>query len=474
MLFNSNIFLYIFLPLLLIIYFFALWCFKSSVKIGNAIILIFSLLFYICTGGLSIFILLGVVILNYICAILMIHMSRLKKFIFALGIGSNIGILLYYKYIGFLYDNYIGIIKHFTFDTEINAALIEVVLPIGISFYIFQAMSYIIDVYKQEVAVQYNLAKFTLYIALFPQLVAGPIVRYSTVCAEIENRIITTNDVYEGACRFIFGLGKKVLVADILGTAVDSIWVLPANGLSVKLTWSAVFLYMLQIYFDFSGYSDMAIGIGRLLGFHFQENFILPYTASNITDFWRKWHISLSSFLKDYLYIPLGGNRKGRIRTYINLVIVFFICGLWHGAEWSFVVWGLYHGFFLVIERILKNKFGFKMTGMWGRAITFFIVMLGWVFFRANSIEDASRIFAIMAGNKNIEGYQYYAYSYYIYPKIIITAIIAFGVAFIPFSKMRKQLNKSFIKGIFAIIVLIVSMAFLSDASFTPFIYFQF
>ena len=471
MLFNSNIFLYVFLPLLLIIYYFAFRCFKLSVKIGNNVILIFSLLFYICTGGLSVFILLGVVILNYICAILMAYIPKLKKLIFIFGIGSNIGILLYYKYIGFLYDNYISILKYFTLNTEINP-VINAVLPIGISFYIFQAMSYIIDVYRQEVAVQYSLVKFTLYIALFPQLVAGPIVRYSTVCAEIENREITTNDVYEGACRFIFGLGKKVLIADILGTAVDSIWV--ANGLSVKLTWSAVFLYTLQIYFDFSGYSDMAIGIGRLLGFHFQENFMLPYTASNITDFWKKWHISLSSFLKDYLYIPLGGNRRGALRTYINLVIVFFICGLWHGAEWSFVVWGLYHGFFLVIERILKNKFGFRMTGICGRAITFFIVMLGWVFFRADSIEDALRIFAIMGGRENIEVYQYYAYSYYIYPKIIITAVIAFATAFSPFSKMRDQLNKSYIKGIFAVIVLIVSMAFLADASFTPFIYFQF
>lgn len=473
MLFNSNIFLYAFLPLLLLIYYFAICCFKSSIKPANTIILFFSLLFYFCTGGLSILILLSVVLLNYVCAILIFYCERLKKFILAIGIGSNIGILLYYKYAGFLYDNYLSILRYFTSEIEMNK-VIEVVLPIGISFYIFQAMSYIIDVYKKDVKVQYNLAKFTLYIALFPQLVAGPIVRYSTVCTEIENRKITTNDIYEGACRFIFGLGKKVLIADILGTAVDSIWTLPINNLSVKLAWSAVFLYTLQIYFDFSGYSDMAIGIGRLLGFRFPENFILPYTATNITDFWRKWHVSLSSFLKDYLYFPLGGNRKGRVRTYINLIIVFFVCGLWHGAEWSFIVWGLYHGAFLVIERILKNKFGFRMTGICGRLITFFIVMLGWVFFRANSIEDAFRIFSVMLGSVSIAGYQYYTYCYYIYPKIIITGIIAFFTAIIPFTKVREYLNKGFIKGIFAIIILIISMAFLSDASFTPFIYFQF
>lgn len=472
MLFNSNFFLTIFLPLLFIIYFLVQKFLKNPINVQNAIILLFSLFFYLCTGGASIFILLIVILMNYLCARFMENFNKMRKFWFIIGVLGNIGVLLYYKYFIFLYDNYISIAKRITGDAP--DALFNIVLPVGISFYIFQALSYVIDVYKEEVPVQRNFLKFTLYISLFPQLVAGPIVRYSTVCAEINQRHTDVDDIYEGACRFVFGLGKKVLIADFLGEGVDTIWALPTDNLTTALAWSAAFLYTFQIYFDFSGYSDMAIGIGRILGFHFLENFQLPYTSQNVTEFWRKWHISLSSFLRDYLYIPLGGNRKGTMRTYLNLLIVFVVCGLWHGAAWNFALWGLYHGVFLVIERVINHKMQFKMKGLLGRCITFFIVMIGWVIFRADSISSAFTFLRVMFGQQMLVGYQYYEYGYFIFPKIIVIAIFAFAVSFFTFDRLRNSFKESKIKGIIAIGILVISMAYMSDASFTPFIYFQF
>lgn len=472
MLFNSNFFVHIFIPILLIVYFLVFSYTKYPVKFGNSVLLFFSLLFYLCTGGKSIVILLTVIIFNYFMGILISREYKIKKLCLGIGVSGNIGVLLFFKYIGFLYDNVVSVLRLFSVD--LDAKLVEVILPVGISFYIFQAISYLIDVYKKDVGVQYNFFEFTLYISFFPQLIAGPIVRYKTISNEIESREIQLTDVYEGACRFIYGLGKKVLIADIIGTSVDAIWGLPKENLSTGLAWSAAFLYTLQIYFDFSGYSDMAIGVGRIFGFHFNENFIHPYTAQNMRDFWKKWHISLSSFLREYIYIPLGGNRKGAARTYLNLLIIFFICGLWHGAAWNFVVWGIYHGMFLVIERVLKNKIGFAMKGVSGRIATFFLVMIGWLFFRAPTVSDAFSFIGIMFGKESLEGFQYYSFGYYIYPKIVCIALFAFVSSFFPFEKLRNWFYESRIKGVGAIVILLISMAFIADASFTPFIYFQF
>lgn len=349
---------------------------------------------------------------------------------------------------------------------------LNIILPVGISFYIFQALSYVVDVYRKDVRAQKNLFSFALYISMFPQLVAGPIVRYSSVDKEISARVCTFEDVYHGICRFIFGLGKKVIIADILGQAVDSVWALPDSNLSTPLAWAGAVLYTLQIYFDFSGYSDMAIGIGRIIGFHFPENFVKPYTAENLTDFWRRWHVSLSTFLRDYLYIPLGGNRKGAVRTYINLLVVFTICGLWHGAAWNFVVWGIYHGLFRMLEYFLKDKFHFCCSGIVGRVFTLFVVCLGWVFFRAESVTRAFGYLGVMFGGEKLAGLQFYQFGYYVPVKVWVIALLATGLAV--FRLPGKFRINDCAKGIAAVIVLLISMAYMSDASFTPFIYFQF
>lgn len=478
MLFNSNLFLYAFLPALLICYYLCYKLLRGKIQVLNGILLVFSIIFYVCTGGIFIFVLLAVVFLNYSIGLLIDALKRrqcvnITKIALIVAISSNIGLLLYYKYAGFLAGNYANLVR--MFDKSYVEPVIEIALPVGISFFIFQAMSYVIDVYTDAVPVQKNILRFTLYIVLFPQLIAGPIVRYKTVCDEICDRKITSTDVYEGGCRFIHGLGKKVLIADVLGEAVDSVYALQTNQLTTILAWGAAFLYTLQIYYDFSGYSDMAIGLGRLFGFHFDENFVQPYTAENVNDFWKRWHISLSSFLKDYLYIPLGGNRKGARRTYINLVLVFLVCGLWHGAAWTFVIWGVYHGAFQILERILRNKCNFQMKSWWGRVVSFIIVMMGWVLFRAGSLSKAFEIYRALLGKIFISGFQYYSTSYYFTRRIIIIGAVAFILAFMPLKKVRAWiLEHDKIRSVLAIGILITSMAYMADASFTPFIYFQF
>lgn len=466
MVFSSNFFIYVFFPLFLLFYFTAVKTFPKSTKAANAIILLFSLTFYLFTGGFFVLLLLAVIIWNYILA-LAIEKYR-KKLLLIVTVGGDILLFLYFKYAIFIYENVLGLLR--LFSQSFQTVTLNIILPVGISFYIFQALSYVVDVYRKDVRAQKNLFSFALYISMFPQLVAGPIVRYSSVDKEISARVCTFEDVYHGICRFIFGLGKKVIIADILGQAVDSVWALPDSNLSTPLAWAGAVLYTLQIYFDFSGYSDMAIGIGRIIGFHFPENFVKPYTAENLTDFWRRWHVSLSTFLRDYLYIPLGGNRKGAVRTYINLLVVFTICGLWHGAAWNFVVWGIYHGLFRMLEYFLKDKFHFCCSGIVGRVFTLFVVCLGWVFFRAESVTRAFGYLGVMFGGEKLAGLQFYQFGYYVPVKVWVIALLATGLAV--FRLPGKFRINDCVKGIAAVIVLLISMAYMSDASFTPFIYF--
>ena len=266
----------------------------------------------------------------------------------------------------------------------------EIHLPIGISFFTFQALSYVIDIYRRESPVQKNIINIALYISLFPQLIAGPIVRYHDIAGQIARRRTQFDDFYYGCHRFIIGLGKKVLLANVLGRAADYIFSLPTETIPAGLAWIGAIAYTLQIYYDFSGYSDMAIGLGRMFGFHFLENFNYPYTSKSIREFWRRWHISLSSWFRDYLYKPLGGSRKGAARTYLNLLIVFFLCGLWHGASWTFVVWGLYHGCFLVGERLKPFKWLLNIIpGPLRHLYVLLVVVIGWVFFKAETFDYA-------------------------------------------------------------------------------------
>ena len=474
MIFSSNVFIYLFLPAVLAGYYFIhllgkLFRFESR-SVKNYFLLVCSLVFYTYGGGRMVFLLIFAVLFNYVFGLIM--GENPKKYQLVIAVTVNILLLVWFKYFDFLLSGISGVVSLVRGSGIENP--FDIILPIGISFYVFQAMSYVIDVYRKRTPVQKNPAMLAMYISFFPQLIAGPIVRYDDVREAIYKRKEKFSDVYNGFVRFAIGLAKKVLIADVIGKSVDNIFALEASTLSASLAWTGIILYTLQIFYDFSGYSDMAIGMAAMFGFEFKENFRLPYISKNITEFWTRWHISLSSFLKDYLYIPLGGNRKGEGRTYMNLVIVFLICGLWHGAAWTFVVWGLYHGLFRMIERILKEKAGFEMKGIWGQAITFFIVMIGWVLFRSGSFSQAFSYVGAMFGAGDGSALGYYKYSYYFDAMTLAMGAIGLVLSVIPFTRLRKKLKGGILYGLAGIVCLVLSVIFLSDATFNPFIYFQF
>ena len=317
---------------------------------------------------------------NYVFALLIEKRNGQKKLWLTLSVVVNVGVLAVFKYAGFLMTN-------LNAATGLSLPVPAIALPIGISFFTFQALSYVIDVYRGQVAAQNNYAKVLLYISFFPQLIAGPIVRYRDIAHEIDDRAVSPEQIASGLRRFVVGLGKKVLIANTMGVAADAVFNAGVSGLNTVAAWIGAIAYLMQIYYDFSGYSDMAIGLGRMFGFTFRENFDHPYLASSVQDFWRRWHISLSSWFRDYVYIPLGGNRKGRMRTVVNRIIVFFLTGLWHGASWTFVVWGLFHGALLLLEEAVP--FLRKLPKALGHVLTLLAVTLGFVVFRAESLPEA-------------------------------------------------------------------------------------
>lgn len=374
MLFSSIIFLFQFLPLCLLLYFLA------GKRLRNLLLLIASLVFYAWGESYYVLLMLVSILVNYICG-LMIDRYRGRQaargFLIA-AIAFNVLSISVFKYANFLVDNLNTVLS------QIGAGPIELApihLPIGISFFTFQAMSYAVDVYRRDASVQRNPLNIGLYIALFPQLIAGPIIRYHDIAAQLIRRRVRLDDLSYGIERFVVGLGKKVLIANQVAIIADQVFSFPYETLTPGVAWLGVLCYTLQIYFDFSGYSDMAIGLGRMFGFHFLENFNYPYISRSIREFWRRWHISLSSWFRDYLYIPLGGNHKGPLRTYLNLLIVFFLCGLWHGAGWNFVIWGLLHGLFLVIERLGFEKILNRCWSPLRYLYVMLVVCTGWVFF---------------------------------------------------------------------------------------------
>ena len=384
MVFSSTIFLFFFLPLTLLAYF------VVGPRGRNLILLAASLLFYAWGETVYLLVMLFSIAANYLFGLL-IDRARERGSrggtAFALAVATNLGLLGFFKYANFFVDNLNQVLP------VLGLAPMDigrVHLPIGISFFTFQALSYIIDLYRNETAVQRSLLNFALYKALFPQLIAGPIVRYRDVAREIERRTVSLHDFASGVQRFIIGLGKKVLIANVMGRAADTIFATPAETLPATLAWTGAIAFMLQIYFDFSGYSDMAIGLGRMFGFHFLENFNYPYIARSVREFWRRWHISLSTWFRDYLYIPLGGNRHGPVRTGANLLLVFLLCGLWHGASWTFLIWGVYHGIFLVLERVpAVRRLLDRLPAPVQHAYVLLVVLVGWVFFRADTFAHA-------------------------------------------------------------------------------------
>lgn len=386
MVFSSILFLWALFPVILVTYYLPLPRSKAEhrLKFQNFMLVVFSLFFYAWGEPKYIFLMLFSVLINFSFGLL-IEQKKQKSLLLAFCVAANLLLLGYFKYFNFFVE-----IWNQLAGSTAQLSVKTVALPIGISFYTFQALSYVVDVYRGENRAQKSFLYMMLYISFFPQLIAGPIVKYHDIEQQIEDRRVTPDDFCYGIKRFILGLGKKVILSNTFAEVVDLAFAYHPANLSRRLLWGTAILYMLQIYFDFSGYSDMAIGLGKMFGFSFQENFLLPYTATSIRDFWRKWHVSLSSWFREYVYIPLGGNRKGTVRTYINLIAVFFLTGIWHGAGWTFIIWGFYHGFFNILERCFLGKWMGK--GRWNileHIYTLFVVLIGWVIFRAPTFSYA-------------------------------------------------------------------------------------
>ena len=385
MLFTEPVFLFLFLPVLLGLYFAPRA--REHGRYGNWVLLLASILFYAKGGGSFTGLMLGSITFNYWMAIGVDRTrgTRLCRPLLVFAVAANLAVLGVFKYLNFFADN-------------LHVPLPRIVLPIGISFYTFHAISYVVDVYRRDAVAQKSPVHAGLYLLLFPQLIAGPIIRYRKLADQLARRVVGLDDFAYGIRRFVVGLAKKLLVANLVAAPADRIFSMPPGQWSAAHAWLGIVCYTLQIYFDFSGYSDMAIGLGRLFGFRFPENFRYPYVATSIQDFWRRWHISLSTWFRDYLYVPLGGNRGSAARTYVNLVIVFFLCGLWHGASWNFAVWGLFHGAFLVIERLGVAGWMERRWAPLRHVYVLLVVMVGWVFFRADTLPQATAYLAAMAG----------------------------------------------------------------------------
>ena len=451
MVFSSIIFLFMFLPLFLICYFI-----PKNIKIKNIVLLIFSLLFYAWGEPFYFFLMLFMIIINYYLTIVM-DRNKSKKILIVLVI-INLLSLFSFKYLNFVIDNINSLFN-------LNISNINLSLPIGISFYTFQILSYVIDVYNGKVKVQKSFINLACYVSAFPQLIAGPIVRYTDIEKELLKRKTSLDDFYIGIKRFIIGLSKKVLIANNVSFICDSVFNHGIESSGFIGIFIAVISYTLQIYFDFSGYSDMAIGLGRMCGFHYNENFNFPYLASSVTDFWRRWHISLSSFFRDYVYIPLGGNRVSKIKFIRNILIVWMLTGLWHGDSWNFIIWGLYYGILLLTEKFLfKDK---KIKGY--RIITLIIVCIGWLIFRETNLNDLISSFKALFGVYGL-GDINALYFLGIFSSRYILAFI-FGIIF---SFNLIKIKDGLFKDILIIILFILSIISIVVSSYNPFIYFRF
>ena len=463
MLFSSMVFLWIFLPVV--------FCGYHLLK--DIWLLVASLIFYSWGEPAYIFLMLFSIIVNYLLGIWMDRYTK-RKIVLIVAIIFNLLVLGYFKYFSSMMGALNGLIGKELIQVK------TIILPLGISFYTFQIMSYIIDLYRGEIKVQRNIFRLALYITFFPQLVAGPIVKYHDVENQIAHRECTPEKIGYGIKRFIYGLGKKVIISNSIASVVDTIFTNSVNTISTLWIWMGVFLYTLQIYYDFSGYSDMAIGLGKMFGFDFMENFNYPYISKSIQEFWRRWHISLSTWFKEYVYIPLGGNRKGKVRTYFNLWIVFALTGIWHGATLNFLIWGLWHGLFMFIERLgvkkLLDKNPFKIINY---IYTMFVVIVGWAMFRCDSWKQASDIlFAMFKGGRTTNEMLWYNIASTRSLVIIVIAIILAGPLQKIFPKLESQFKSEqkfcLLEGMLQFVILLISIMFLVSGQYNPFIYFKF
>jgi alginate O-acetyltransferase complex protein AlgI len=511
-LFTEPTFLFLFLPLLLACYFAPTAARRGHPTrhgaYGNWLLLVASVIFYAKGGGAFTWLMLGSIAFNYWMAIA-VDRARSQSDAAAtrrvgFAVAANLVVLGVFKYANFFADN----VNTLFLALRVQPLVVpRVLLPIGISFFTFHAISYVIDVYRRDATAQKSPVHAALYLLLFPQLIAGPIIRYRDIADQLASRRVTIDDFAYGVHRFVIGLAKKVLIANIVAAPADQIFAMPAAQLSPGHAWLAIVCYTFQIYFDFSGYSDMAIGLGRMFGFRFPENFRWPYIAASVQDFWRRWHLSLSTWFRDYLYIPLGGNRVSRGRQYRNLVTVFFLCGLWHGASWNFVIWGLWHGMFLVIERVVHQSIRTESTHnqspipnrsaisnqqsaipvfswpIWPHVYTLAVVMIGWVFFRADTLTGAVSFLKAMAGAAAAAPTPY-TIGWYLTPELWV-ALVAAAIGSTPWVPMlaarlarRDQpafrLTLALVNTATLGALLFASILQLAARTYNPFIYFRF
>ena len=432
-----------------------------NIKAKNSLLIVFSLLFYAYGEPVYVLLMIGSTVFNWLFGLLIGAGKSNRKPLLAFAVLVNLALLGVFKYA----DMFLQTLNNvFALDLPLP----EISLPIGISFYTFQAMSYVINVYRKQVNHQKSYFKVLLYISFFPQLIAGPIIKYHDIEKELQNRKASAEDIAIGLRRFIVGLSKKVLIANAMGSCVDSIFDTGLTDVNILVAWLIALSYLLQIYFDFSGYSDMAIGMARMFGFHFKENFDHPYVSSSVKEFWRRWHISLSTWFKEYVYIPLGGNRKGKLHTAINKLIVFFLCGLWHGAAWTFVVWGLIHGFFLLLEEYLPIN---KLPKPIGVIYTLLIVTIAFVLFRAENFQQAALIVSQMFTGWHFETGCMQVFMQNLTPVFIITfvsgAIASTNIA-------NKVIISTELSYAVSFVLLFLCICSLSTGSYNPFIYFRF
>ncbi|WP_229733807.1 MBOAT family O-acyltransferase [Pontibacter amylolyticus] len=450
----------------------------------NYLLLFSSLLFYAWGEAFFVFLMIFSILLNYIGGVLINHFrynSFLQKAALGVTVIINIVILIYYKYFGFIFEflNSLGLST--TFDEG------SIHLPIGISFFTFQNISYLVDLYRKEVMLQRNPFHLGLYISLFPQLIAGPIVRYHDIAEQIKGRTCDWQMFYSGVTRFTRGLGKKVLIANSLALIADQVFTMPVADIPTPMAWIGIICYSLQIYFDFSGYSDMAIGLGRMFGFNFMENFNYPYISKSIQEFWRRWHISLSSWFRDYVYIPLGGSRVVKVLTYRNLIIVFFLTGLWHGASWNFIVWGLFHGFFLILERLKLKEWLDKVPAFVQHTYTLTIVLVGWVLFRAEDLTYALGYLKALCGFSSGINYKPLIYFDRYTLFMLVLAIVFSMPSRVYLQRLggnwlrAVELQQSFSAAARSVVIYVLTVGIfilcsieLAKSSYNPFIYFRF
>ena len=470
MIFSSLFFIFIFLPVTLLLYY------VVPLKFKNAVLLVMSLIFYAWGEPVYIFLMMFSIVFNYLSALQMdvhrqLRSGYYRKICFIVTVAVNLAMLGFFKYYGFFVQNINSI-----FGASIKAA--QVALPIGISFYTFQAMSYIIDVYWGNVRVQKNIIDFGAYITMFPQLIAGPIVRYKDIAAQLRHRNINFARISDGVSWFIRGLGKKVLLANNIGILYDSVFAIASADRAALTTWLGVLAYTFQIYFDFSGYSDMAIGLGKMLGFEFVKNFDYPYISKSATEFWRRWHISLGTWFREYVYIPLGGNRVSAPRHIFNILIVWLLTGLWHGASWAFVLWGLFWAVLLLLEKYIYGRFLEKAPAAVQHLYTILAFMFGWLIFTSSSVSSFGLDLASMFGGLG-NGFADAGTWYFFSSNLILLVICGFCATPVVWKVFRSnarsgQMWKRVLADLCYLVVLAASVASLVNASYNPFLYFRF